>query len=91
MAFAHFHDQRVILIKQGHVLRQPALEVRLDLVVVRVEADPAVAGQDAMRVGVDDKRRQSAGIQKDRVGGFRPDSAPDAADGLYGSTLTARG
>ena len=49
----------MILIVERGVLRQTRFEVVLDLVIVGLVADPAVAGEHAVGVGVDDKRRQT--------------------------------
>ena len=64
----------MIFIVERRVGGQGGFEMLLDFVVVGVVADPAVAGQDAVRVRVDDERRQAAGVEQDRVGRFRADA-----------------
>ena len=71
---ADAHQQGMIFVVERRVGGQGGLEVVFDFVVVGVVADPAVAGEDAVRVRVDDKRRQAAGVEQDRVGRFGADA-----------------
>ena len=64
----------MVFVIQLHVLRQLALDVVLYLVIVGVEVDPSVPGEDAVGVGVDDETGQSARVEQDRIGRFRPDT-----------------
>ena len=49
----------MILIVHRHVVRQTGLEIILNLVIVGVEADPAVPREDPIGVGVDHEAGQS--------------------------------
>ena len=64
----------MILIVQRRVGGQTAFQILLDLIVVGLEGDPAVAGEDAVRVGIDHEAGHRAGVQQDRIGGFPTDA-----------------
>ena len=73
MSLADLNEERVELVEQPGVGRQVRLESVLDLVVTRLTVDEPVAAKDAGGVGVDNERRQVAGIQQNGVGRLTSD------------------
>ena len=60
---AGINQQGMIFIIHPRVLRQRGLDIIPNLMIIGVKADPAVAGENAMGIGVDHKGWQSAGVE----------------------------
>jgi len=92
---AHSDQQRVILPEQGGVGRQMRLDEGADGLVARPRCDQAMARQDAPGVLVGHEDRTPRRIEKNGIGGFRPDSVhaqevlPERAQGRAPHPLEA--
>ena len=64
----------MILVEHCGVVGQAALEIVLDLLIIGVEAEPTVSGENPLRVGINHKAGQPAGVEQDRIGRFRADA-----------------
>ena len=72
--FASVNDQRVVLAEKRRIKRKTAMEELLNRVVRVFSVSQIVAFQNAAGVSIDDEDGMSAGVEKDRIGGFRADA-----------------
>ena len=73
--FADVDDERVKFVEELVIGGEGRFEHFADFIVSDFGMNVAVALQDSASVGVDYKDGMFAGVEKDRVGGFRADSA----------------
>ena len=59
--FAEMDELGVEFVVKLRILREARYQVFLNLMIIGLEIDPAVPGENAMRVGIDHERRQIAG------------------------------
>jgi len=72
--FASVNDKGMVLVEEWRVKRKIAMEELLNLVVRVFSMSEIVAFKNAAGVCIDDEDRMRAGVEKDRVGGFRADA-----------------
>jgi len=64
VAFAHRHQERMVLVEEARIAGEMALEKGPKWFVADLRWDQAVAGQDAARIGVYNKDRAASGVEK---------------------------